>query len=265
MSHELDNLPPLERLREIMAILRSPGGCNWDRSQTHKSLLPYLIEESYELVEAIEADDDTDSSGQLLKEELGDLLIQVFFHARIAQEESRFDIDQVADNICAKLIHRHPHVFGEKKDLSPDQVRDQWEKIKVDSKEKKSVLGGMPKSMPALLMAYRVGEKAAGVGFDWDNPADVFAKIKEEQAEFQREFELNDRKKMEEELGDLIFSMVNLARKLKIDPEAALRGTVMKFINRFEYIESYLKKEGRKFSETDLAEMERLWQESKRK
>ncbi len=264
MSHKLEKLPPLERLRKIMAILRSPGGCNWDISQTHKSLLPYLIEEAYEVVEVIESDADG-VPGDSLKEELGDLLIQVFFHSRIAEEDNRFDIDQVAERICDKLIHRHPHVFGDKKDLNPDEVRDQWEKIKVESKEKKSVLGGVPKTMPALLLAYRVGEKAGGVGFDWDNPADIFAKIKEEQVEFEQEFEANNPDKMADELGDLIFSMVNLARKLKIDPEAALRKTIKKFIDRFEYIEKSLKAAGKQFSETNLEEMESLWQESKKR
>lgn len=254
-----ENLPPLERLRAIMARLRGEGGCNWDRAQTHKSLLPYLIEETYEAVECIE-EDRLDS----LKEELGDVMTQVYFHAQIADDDGRFDIDDVAEVVCRKLIHRHPHVFGEKKDLDPQQVRDQWETIKIESKEKKSVLAGVPRTMPALLLAYRVGEKAAGVGFDWDDPRDIFDKFKEEIGEFEMEFAADDKERMTDELGDLMFALVNLARKVGIDPEQALRGTVTRFIDRFGYIEESLKKQGRKFSETSLEEMEKLWQEAKR-
>ncbi|MEE9443144.1 MAG: nucleoside triphosphate pyrophosphohydrolase [candidate division Zixibacteria bacterium] len=259
MAHnDFDNLPPLERLRKIMSRLRAEDGCNWDKAQTHKSLLPYLIEETYEVVEAIESE----SSGRL-REELGDLLIQIYFHTQIADEEKRFNIDDVASDICVKLLRRHPHVFGEKRDLNPDQVRDQWEKIKVDSNEKESVLSGIPRSMPGLLLAYRVGEKAAGVGFDWDNAKDIFDKLKEESAEFEKEFNENDKERMTHELGDLIFALVNLSRKLKIDPEYALRRTVDRFIERFGFIEKTLKSQGRKFSETNLEEMEKLWNQAK--
>jgi len=260
MREAYENLPPLERLKAIMARLRAPDGCQWDRAQTYKSLLPYLIEEVYEVVEAIE-----DNDKERLREELGDLLIQIFFHSQIADEEGLFDIDKVADGINEKLIRRHPHVFLEKKDLAPDQVRDQWEKIKVESHEKDSVLSGVPKTMPALNLAFRVGEKAAGVGFDWKDARDIFDKIKEEQAEFEHEFNRLDKEKMSDELGDLIFAMVNLARKVGIDPEAALRSTVRRFINRFGYIEERLKKAQKQFSETSLDEMEVLWQESKNK
>jgi tetrapyrrole methylase family protein/MazG family protein len=255
---KIDELAPLERLRAIMARLRATDGCRWDLSQTHKSLMPYLIEETYEVVEAIE-------SGQLekLKEELGDLFLQVYFHSQIADEGGHFDINDVASDICDKLIRRHPHIFGERKDLQPDQVRDQWEKIKVETNEKDSVLAGVPKSMPALLLGYRVGEKAAGVGFDWENPRDIFDKLKEELAEFEAEFNGGNREGMIDEMGDLIFVMVNLARKMKVDPEYALRRTVRRFIDRFGYIEDCLKKDGKSFSETTLEEMEKLWQEAK--
>lgn len=259
MSDTYENLPPLERLKAIMARLRSPGGCNWDRSQTHKSLLPYLIEEAYEVVEAIEDDDKT-----TLKEELGDLLIQIFFHAQIADEDGLFDINDIAHDINEKLVRRHPHVFDERKDLNPEQVRDQWEKIKVETKEKESVLGGVPKSMPALNLAFRVGEKAAGVGFDWRRAEEIFDKIREEQSEFEAEFDKMDKQAMENELGDMIFAQVNLARKVGIDPEMALRRTVMRFVKRFGYIEASLKTAGKPFSDTSLEEMEELWQESKR-
>jgi tetrapyrrole methylase family protein/MazG family protein len=254
----LDKLPPLERLRAIMARLRAKDGCRWDLSQTHKSLMPYLIEETYEVVEAIESER-TDK----LREELGDLILQIYFHSQIASEGGRFDINDVAADICDKLIRRHPHIFGEKKDLAPDQVRDQWEKIKVETNEKDSVLAGVPQSMPALLLGYRVGEKAAGVGFDWDNPREIFNKLREELGEFEAEFDAGDKEGMTDEMGDLIFAMVNLARKMKVDPERALKRTVARFIDRFGYIETSLKKQGRTFSETTLAEMEELWQEAK--
>jgi len=259
LDRKFDDLPPLERLRAIMARLRAEDGCQWDRSQTHHSLLPYLVEETYEVVEAIE-------TGQLttLKEELGDLLLQVYFHAQIADEESRFSIEDVATDISEKLIRRHPHIFSEKKELKPHEVRDQWEKIKVDSNEKKSVLNGVPKSMPALTLAYRVGEKAGGVGFDWGSARPIFDKFREEIGEFEKEFEANDRDGITHELGDLLFALVNLARKLDVDPEYALRQTVRRFIERFEYIEANLKQHGRKFSETTLEEMEELWQQAKK-
>jgi len=259
LDRELDKLPPLDRLRAIMARLRAADGCRWDLSQTHESLMPYLIEETYEVVEAIES-----KKTAKLKEELGDLVLQVFFHAQIADESGRFDINDVAADICDKLIRRHPHIFGEKKDLRPDQVRDQWEKIKVESNEKESVLAGVPKSMPALLLGYRVGEKAAGVGFDWDNPKDIFDKLREEMDEFEEEFGANNKEGMTDEMGDIIFAMVNLARKTGIDPEHALRRTVQRFIDRFGYIEASLKKQGRSFSDSNLEEMEKLWQEAKK-
>ena len=257
--NEFDKLPPLERLRAIMARLRAGDGCQWDRSQDNKSLLPYLIEETYEVVEAVESE-----SPAKLREELGDLLIQIYFHAQIASEDKHFDIDDVASDICDKLIRRHPHIFGEKKSLNPQEVRDQWEKIKVDSNEKESVLAGVPKTMPALILAYRVSEKAAGVGFDWEDPADVFDKIKEEIAEFEKEFVSKNPEGMTDELGDLIFALVNLARKAGVDPETGLRRTIGRFIERFGYIEKNLKKRGRKFAETSLDEMEQLWQEAKK-
>ena len=259
MIDQFSKLPPLERLRAIMARLRAEDGCQWDRSQTHETLLPYLIEETYEVVEAVEQ-----GSKPLLKEELGDLLLQIYFHARIAEEEKYFDIEDVAADISDKLIRRHPHIFSEKKNLGPQEVRDQWEKIKVESKEKDSVLAGLPKSMPALLLAYRVGEKAGGVGFDWEDPRHIFDKFREEIAEFEQEFASKNLAGMTDELGDLIFALVNLARKVGVNPEQGLRRTVDRFIDRFEYIERSLKKQGRKFSETTLEEMEQLWQEAKK-
>jgi tetrapyrrole methylase family protein/MazG family protein len=259
VNDQYDKLPPLQRLKAIMARLRQKDGCQWDQAQTHTSLLPYLIEESYEVVEAIEGDRVDD-----LKEELGDLLTQVYFHAQIASEEGRFTIDDVAEATAEKLIRRHPHVFGEKKALNPAEVRDQWERIKVESNEKPSVLGGVPTTMPALLLAYRVGEKAAGVGFDWKDPRDIFDKFREEIIEFEEEFDRRDKEGMIHELGDLIFALVNLARKIDVDPEYALRQTVGRFIERFDFIEESLKQQGKSFSETTLEEMEELWQKAKK-
>ena len=259
MNEDYSKLPPIQRLRAIMARLREEDGCNWDRSQTHRSLIPYLVEETYEVIESIEAADN-----EQLKEELGDLLLQVIFHSQIAEEAGHFNIEDIAHGINEKLIKRHPHIFSEKKNLNPKEVRSQWEQIKVDSKEKNSVLEGVPLSMPALLQAYRVGEKAAGVGFDWKVPEDVFDKIREELEEFEQEFDAGDKSRMSYEMGDLIFALVNLSRKVGVDPERALRQTVQRFIKRFSYIEQDLKKRGISFSETNLEEMERIWKRSKK-
>ncbi len=253
-----DNLTPFMKLRKIMATLRAPGGCNWDRKQTHKSLLPYLVEETYEVVEAIENESDDD-----LKEELGDLFCQIAFHAQIAEEEGRFNIDDSLDAINAKLIHRHPHVFGEKKDLNPQEVRDQWEKIKVESGEKKSVINGIPKSAPALVKAFRFGEKAGGVGFDWNKPSDVLDKIKEEIGEIEHEIHNGGKDELEDEIGDVLFAISSLARKLDINPEQALNRTLLKFQKRFNYIEDKVRESGKGFSEFSLDELESWWQEAK--
>jgi len=256
-----NNISPFNKLRQIMATLRAPGGCNWDRKQTHKSLLPYLIEETYEVVEAIESEDDT-----LLREELGDLLIQIVFHAQIAEEAGKFSIDDSINDICDKLIHRHPHVFGtdeQKKDLNPAEVRDQWEKIKIDSGEKKSVINGIPKSAPALIKAFRFGEKASGVGFDWEKPEDVMDKVKEELNEIEDEIKSGDNGKLESEIGDLLFAVASLARKKDINPEQALNRTLEKFKKRFNHIEDCVKKSGRPFSGFTLDELEAFWQDAK--
>lgn len=252
------NIEPFNRLREIMATLRSPEGCAWDRKQTHKSLLPYLIEETYEVVEAVENEDYAH-----LREELGDLLCQIVFHARIAEEADKFNIDDSINSISEKLISRHPHVFGVKKDLKPQEVRNQWEKIKIESGEKKSVISGIPGSAPALVKAFRFGEKAGGVGFDWKNAADVFHKVKEEINEIETVLESGDTIKLEEEIGDLLFALSSLARKLEINPEQALNKTLSKFAKRFRYIESRVNESGRSFDDFTLDELEAFWQEAK--
>lgn len=257
MSH---NIEPFNRLIEIMATLRSPGGCNWDRKQTHESLLPYLIEETYEVVEAIENKD----PGHL-REELGDLLIQIIFHARIAEEAGQFNINDAINNINEKLINRHPHVFGEKKDLKPQEVRDQWEKIKIDSGEKKSVINGIPKSAPALVKAFRFGEKAGGVGFDWNNASEVLDKVREEIREIEVEMNNGDSESLEHEIGDALFAISSLARKMDINPEQALNKTLEKFQKRFNYIEKKVAESGRSFDAFTLEQLEAWWQEAKEK
>ncbi len=250
--------PPFERLVQLMAVLRAPDGCAWDRKQTHKSLLPYLIEEAYEVVEAIESEDFDE-----LREELGDLLVQVVFHAQVAAEAGRFTVDDSIQAVVDKLVARHPHIFGERKDLSPKQVRDQWEQIKVDSGEKKRVLAGVPRAMPALNLAFRVGEKAGGVGFDWKEPEEVLLKLEEEIAEIRERLAAGDRPGAAEEIGDLLFATASLARKLEADPERTLKGAVDKFITRFNRLEDVVNASGRRFKDHSLDELEAIWQSIK--
>ena len=256
-------LTPFERLVILMEILRSPEGCNWDKKQTHESLVPYLLEEAYEVVEVIESGEYT-----LLREELGDVLTQVVFHAELARERGDFDINDTVNDVVDKLIGRHPHVFGAKKDLDPQQVRDQWEKIKTESGEKSTVLGGLPRVMPALTMAFRTGEKAGGVGFDWKKADDVLPKIEEEIAEIRAEMvdgRSANREKISDEIGDLLFAVSSLARKLEVDPESALRGALLKFRSRFGRLEQTVRKGGKSFDDFTLDELEAIWQEIKKK
>lgn len=252
-------ITPFERLVAVMAVLRSENGCAWDRKQTHQSLLPYLIEETYEVAESIEKADYKE-----LKEELGDLLCQAVFHAQIASERDDFNIDDSILHIVDKLIRRHPHVFGEQKDLNPDEVRDQWEKIKIESGEKKSVLGGLPSTMPALLRAFRVGEKAGGVGFDWKDSSDVFDKIEEEIKELKEEIKDNKQANIENELGDLLFAISSLSRKLEINPELALKKALNKFTMRFEKLETEIRADNGKFDDYSLEQLEEIWQKVKK-
>ena len=253
------SLPPWERLKTVMAILRSKDGCAWDRKQTHESLTPYLIEETYEVVEAIESGDKI-----ALREELGDLLCQVVFHGQLAREDGHFETDDAVEVIIEKLIRRHPHVFGEHRDLNPEQVRDQWEKMKIESGEKKSVLNGLPASMPALTMAFRLGEKAAGVGFDWKKPGDVIEKIHEEVREIEQAMKNGDKDALAEEVGDLLFAAASLSRKLDIDPEAALKRGLEKFRSRFGLLEEKVTQSGKSFRDFSLEELEEIWQVVKR-
>ncbi len=250
---------PFERLKALMELLRSENGCAWDRKQTHESLLPYLIEESYEVVEAINQGDD-----QALCEELGDLLLQVVFHAQIAKDRGAFETNEIVESIVKKLVHRHPHVFDKTADLSPEEVRDQWENIKVDSGEKTGVLDGLPSSMPALLMAFRVGEKAGGVGFDWKQPEDVLEKLCEELKEIESACQSNDRAQIEDEIGDLLFATVSLARQYEIDPEQSLKKALDKFRARFSLMESEVRDSGKSFKQYSLEELENIWQRVKK-
>lgn len=253
-------LSPFERLVKIMAILRSPDGCKWDRKQTHESLVPYLVEEAYEVIDAIERKQYAD-----LREELGDLAVQLVFHAQLAAERGDFTVHDAISDVVTKLINRHPHVFGERKDLDPQQVRDQWEQIKTTSGEKESVLGGLPKSMPALTMAFRIGEKAGGAGFDWKHAADVLDKIEEELNEVRRELQApqQNKEQLANEIGDLLFAVASLARKTDIEPETALRSALDKFRSRFSALESWVRRSGRTFPDYSLDELEAEWQRIK--
>ncbi|WP_418219427.1 nucleoside triphosphate pyrophosphohydrolase [Clostridium formicaceticum] len=253
----------VNNLVEIMEILRSKEGCPWDIKQTHDSLKPYLIEESYEVLEAIDKKDDI-----LLEEELGDLLLQVIFHSQIAKERNVFTMEDVVQGICEKLIFRHPHVFrGVKADTSKEALQT-WEQQKQQEKQIKSIADSMtmiPKELPALLKAVKVQKKAANVGFDWDELKDVVSKVKEELQEVLEAEKAKDAAKLSEEIGDLIFAAVNLSRFLKVDPEDALNATCRKFINRFQYIEMTAAKEGKTLEEMTLKEMDLLWEKAKQR
>ncbi|HVN83726.1 MAG TPA: nucleoside triphosphate pyrophosphohydrolase [Candidatus Binatia bacterium] len=248
-------------LVEIMARLRRPGGCPWDREQTHQSIKPYLIEEAYEVLEAIDAQDDTE-----LCTELGDLLLQVVFHAEMASERGAFGIDDVVRAICEKLIRRHPHVFADVQVKDAEEVLQNWARIKAAERQHRadsSALAGVPRGMPALLRAQRLGEKAGRVGFDWERVDDVLAKIQEELDELRAACQLGDKQAAEAELGDLIYAATNLARHLGFSAEDALTKTSDRFTQRFRYIEERLRAAGKDIKHTPLSEQEALWQEAK--
>lgn len=251
-----------EDLLKIMEKLRSPGGCPWDREQTHESLIPYLIEETYEVIDAVKK-----GNNKELKEELGDLLLQVVFHSQIAKERGTFTIDDVVDSIARKLIHRHPHVFGNRSDIkTAEDVNREWEKLKQkEGKVKDSILDGIPDSMPSLERAYKLQKKAAKVGFDWESFEGIKEKLLEELSEIEEELRRKNRKKLEEEVGDLLFMAVNLARFLGVHPEVALRLANEKFEKRFRHMERKAKEKGKELKEMSLNEMEELWQEAKKR
>jgi tetrapyrrole methylase family protein / MazG family protein len=251
----------LQDLMEIMKLLRSENGCPWDREQTHESLKKYLIEETYEVLEVIDLNDK-----DRLCEELGDLLLQIVFHARIASEEGTFDMSDVITGISRKMVQRHTHVFGDAKADTPDEVVSNWEAIKKREKgmeSQTSVLKGVPANLPALMRSYKVQQKAAQVGFDWEHAEDVLEKVKEEILELEDVYNSKNVERITDEMGDVLFSLVNLSRFLKIQPELALTGTVNKFIKRFEYVEQESTKAGKKLEEMTLAEMDELWEKAK--
>ncbi len=264
----------LPRLIEIMAALRDTrDGCPWDLEQTFASIAPYTIEEAHEVADAIERGDMED-----LREELGDLLLQVVFHARMAEEAALFDFGGVVEAITSKLIRRHPHVFGEARGLDAEAVKAIWARIKAEEKRRRAetrqragmgaelaqgALDGVPRSLPALTRALKLQEKAAKVGFDWEDVSGVLAKLREELAETEAELAEGSREKVAAEIGDLIFAAVNLARTVEVDPEQALRGANAKFERRFSHIERRLAESGRRPVEARLDEMEALWIEAK--
>lgn len=258
MKHSLkEKTEAIGRVIETLDILRVK--CPWDRKQTNESLRPNTIEETYELCEALLANDKENIS-----KELGDVLLHVLFYAKIGEEQGLYDIADVADKLNNKLIFRHPHVFGETHVDNSAQVEQNWEQIKLKEKGgNRTVLAGVPSSLPAMIKAYRVQEKAANVGFDWEERRQVWDKVKEEISEVETEIDTMDHDRMEEEFGDLLFSLINAARLYKINPENALEKCNRKFIRRFNYVESALAKDGRKLSDASLDEMDKLWNEAK--
>lgn len=248
-------LEAFQRLLNIMDDLRAQ--CPWDKKQTMQSLRHLTIEETYELGDAI-----LDNDLQEVKKELGDLLLHIVFYAKIGSETGDFDIADVANGVCDKLIIRHPHIYGDVKVDDEEDVKRNWEKIKL-KEGNKSVLGGVPKSLPALVKASRIQDKAAGVGFDWDNIDDVFAKVKEEIEELHAEVKAQKHTAIEAEFGDVLFSLINYARFLKVNPEDALERTNKKFIARFQYLERKAADSGKSLRDMTLAEMETYWQEAK--
>jgi tetrapyrrole methylase family protein / MazG family protein len=253
-----------QRLVDIMARLRAPGGCPWDREQTFESIKPYLLEETYEVMDAIDA-----GKWDELPGELGDLMLQAVFFSQMAEEQGRFGIGDALDAVSEKLIRRHPHVFGEQTAETSGDVRRIWSEIKAGEKEEKGegrapLLGGVPRALPALVEAQQITSRAAHVGFDWENAEQVLEKLREELREFDEARGGGERERQEDELGDLLFVLVNLARFVRVDPEQALRKTNAKFRERFGYIERKLGEQGRALAGTSIEEMEALWQESKK-
>lgn len=246
-----------EKLVEILARLRAPGGCPWDREQSYKDIAPHTLEETYEVIEAIEHED-----YEALREELGDFLMQALFYAQIASEEKRFTIDDVIAKITEKLIHRHPHVFGETKVTGSKQVLQNWEQLK--KKEGKSVLGGVPRTLPALLKAYRIGEKAGRIGFDWEDAEGILAKIEEEAHELHEARREKDDKAVEHEYGDLLLTLANMGRFLGINPEAALCNATERFIERFQRMEHEIEQSGTSMNDLTLEQWDELWNRAKR-
>ncbi len=259
MHSRAEKIEALGRVIDTLDVLRIK--CPWDRKQTNESLRPNTIEEVYELSDALFHDDDKN-----IRKELGDVLLHILFYSKIGEEKGRFDICDVANSLNEKLIFRHPHVFGNTEAENAHQVEQNWEQIKLKEKDgNKSVLAGVPHSLPSLIKAYRIQEKAANVGFDWEEKSQVWDKFKEEADEFKAEVNNMDKSRMTEEMGDLLFSLVNVARLYGIHPDDALEMTNAKFIKRFNHIESQAKAKGKSLKEMSLEEMDQLWNEAKEK
>lgn len=259
-----------DELVAVMARLRAPGGCPWDAEQTYQSLSQYLLEEAYETFDAIHAAGETGDTSHLV-EELGDLLLQVVFHSTIAAERGDFTIDEVAAGVSQKLILRHPHVFGDAKLARAQDVLDNWDTLKANErkasgkaeKPKESILDDVPVHFPALLEGLKITKRAAKIGFDWQNKEQIFDKLDEEIAELQKAIDEGDETNIAEEIGDLLFVVVNLARRLDVEPETALKKTNRKFRRRFKFIEDTLRADGKSIEDSDLAEMDALWDKAK--
>ena len=245
------------RLLDVMDKLRAE--CPWDREQTFDTLRNNTIEETYELVDAI-----TDKNMEGIKEELGDLLLHVVFYSKLGEEQGAFNYTDVANAVCDKLIYRHPHVYGDIHADTPELVKQNWEALKLRKKKRKSgTLGGVPQSLPAMVKAFRIGEKAAATGFDWEHKEDVWAKVKEELMEVDAELEAKDKEKLTDEMGDMFFALINACRLYGIDPEGALERTNKKFIRRFEHLEHRAEEQGKSLHEMTLEEMDGYWNEAK--
>ena len=247
------------KLREIVAKLRAPGGCPWDREQTHESLLPALIEEAYEVAGAVRAKDDAN-----FREELGDLLLLIVMNAEIARERGVFNIDNVVSDVTEKLIRRHPHVFGKSDARDSGAVLKQWESIKRGEKKGRHYLDGLPAALPALMRAQKAQSKVTRVNFDWSDLHDVIAKVEEELDETKSAIESQNREAIEDEIGDLLFAVVNLARKCKLDAESALQTATDKFVARFNRLEDELQVQGKRLGDVDLTELDAIWNRIKK-
>jgi len=257
MLQDLNSQERFKRLIEIMERLRK--NCPWDREQTRESIKPFLLEETYEVLEAID-----EGEPEKVKEELGDLLFQIIFQCQIAKERGEFTIDDVMEHIANKMISRHPHVFGDANFRTAEEVLRQWEERKrEEGKQRESILEGIPKELPALIRAQKVQSRASKIGFDWRDISDVIEKLNEELREFREALEKKDQSEIEDELGDIFFSLVNISRFVGVNPEDALRKTISKFIHRFRYIESKSREIGKPLTEMTLEEMDRLWEEAK--
>ncbi len=249
-------LKSFEKLLNIMDELREK--CPWDKKQTFETLRHLTIEETYELADAI-IENDIDE----IKKEIGDLLLHIVFYAKIGSETNSFDIKEVIDSLNEKLIRRHPHIYGNEKVENSEQVKENWEQIKL-KEGRKSALGGVPKSLPALVKAYRIQDKARGVGFDWDNTEQVWNKVEEEIKELQDEIKNNDKERIEEEFGDTLFALINYSRFIDVNPESALERTNKKFIKRFQYIEKQVSSQGKDLRNMSLEEMDKIWKQAKK-